>query len=176
MPQSHSPLTHPMYLLRPFITRCIRIPSFRNVKFLQTQYGTVCRPFYNDCINRLHPSVISKCEIVCTKSTKLRNVLGASTFTSSNSHQNCSCFLARHSHTLALSSNQTMGKRNRNKQLHKNDPAAKGGPVQEADSKIQRPRKLQPLLKVPTKINLVVIGTGGPGTSQSLLVTTEYSR
>ncbi|KAH9502503.1 hypothetical protein Btru_068854 [Bulinus truncatus] len=32
------------------------------------------------------------------------------------------------------------------------------------------------LSKVPTRINLVVIGTGGPGTSRSLLLTTEYTR
>ncbi|KAI8796798.1 ribonuclease Z, mitochondrial [Biomphalaria glabrata] len=36
--------------------------------------------------------------------------------------------------------------------------------------------KLTQLAKVPTKINLVVVGTGGPGTSRSLLLTTEYTR
>ncbi|CAL1538856.1 unnamed protein product [Lymnaea stagnalis] len=37
-------------------------------------------------------------------------------------------------------------------------------------------KKFQHLSKVPTTINVVVIGTGGPGTSKSILVTTEYSR
>ncbi|XP_059149294.1 ribonuclease Z, mitochondrial-like [Physella acuta] len=42
--------------------------------------------------------------------------------------------------------------------------------------KLKGINKFQQLLKVPTKINVVVIGTGGPGNSKSILITTEYSR
>ena len=39
------------------------------------------------------------------------------------------------------------------------------------------PKKGKPLqTRVPSTLNIVVIGTGGPGTSHSLLVTTESSR
>lgn len=41
----------------------------------------------------------------------------------------------------------------------------------------QTPKKVKPVqMKVPSTVNIVVIGTGGPGTSHSLLVTTETSR
>ena len=38
-------------------------------------------------------------------------------------------------------------------------------------------KKVKPSqMKVPSTVNIVVIGTGGPGTSHSLLVTTETAR
>lgn len=46
----------------------------------------------------------------------------------------------------------------------------------QSKSKPKGLKKFQHLSKVPTIINVVVIGTGGPGTAKSILVTTEYSR
>ncbi|CAG5129751.1 unnamed protein product [Candidula unifasciata] len=88
-------------------------------------------------------------------------------------HVYCSCRI-----------NLTMGKKNRRNQMHNNsirENATNSNPttagVVHDEMRVRPFKKLpQPLAKIPTKINLVVIATGGPGTSRSLLVTTEYQR
>uniref|UniRef100_A0A0B7BCI8 Zinc phosphodiesterase ELAC protein 2 n=2 Tax=Arion vulgaris TaxID=1028688 RepID=A0A0B7BCI8_9EUPU len=168
-----------MYCSGKFTILSQTFSSFINAKLVQ--YSRIYSSPYVSCI--LCKSAYTSRAIGRQRAATANYVL-TTTGTSVISHSDYS--LKRHFNISSVCRfSLTMGKKNKH-----NKKPAQGSNTNEKSGKDHAvvvdtdytPRhrhgmkKLQPLSKVPTKINLVVIGTGGPGTSQSLLVTTEYTR